>query len=444
MAKQITKVIRLKITKPIIPTSSWKEFHSIMKTLHEEVRIASNKVISYCNFYYSNQVNDTDYLQNKKLSNELYRIAREYSPSLQSYNSNSISREIENRYFSGLNSYKIKIENGEGNPPMGYKKDIPIPIADKNSFKIIPLENGQYNFAFPLVSTSFKKNWNAEAVKKNPEECFKMTDGIFVVGIDATNGSVKSILERCLSGEYKMGGSKLVKKDNKYYINLVYSFAADKTNSSLINDYILGVDLGCAVPAFVAVNYNSYSRNRIGGDYIIKEKLKYERLLDQAKHNALIECKGGHGRNSKVKLPNNIRHKKSNYTETCNRRIAKVIVDSAIKFRCSVIHMEDLSGFHQSHVQDKFLKQWTYYQLQLFVEQKAAQANIKVEYVNPKHTSQTCSKCGHVDPLNRPKGEFGASYFKCTKCGFSTHADFNAARNIAMKEPNKKKDKEVA
>lgn len=65
MAKQITKVIRLKITKPIIPTSSWKEFHSIMKTLHEEVRIASNKVISYCNFYYSNQVNDIDYLQNK-------------------------------------------------------------------------------------------------------------------------------------------------------------------------------------------------------------------------------------------------------------------------------------------------------------------------------------------------------------------------------------------
>jgi len=48
--------------------------------------------------------------------------------------------------------------------------------------------------------------------------------------------------------------------------------------------------------------------------------------------------------------------------------------------------------------------------------------------VNPAYTSQTCSKCGHVDKQSRCK-----SKFCCTSCGFESHADVNAARNIATK-----------
>jgi len=48
--------------------------------------------------------------------------------------------------------------------------------------------------------------------------------------------------------------------------------------------------------------------------------------------------------------------------------------------------------------------------------------------VNPAYTSQTCSKCGHVDKQSRVK-----QVFKCTSCGNTLHADVNAARNIALK-----------
>ncbi|MBD2203813.1 IS200/IS605 family element transposase accessory protein TnpB [Calothrix sp. FACHB-1219] len=45
--------------------------------------------------------------------------------------------------------------------------------------------------------------------------------------------------------------------------------------------------------------------------------------------------------------------------------------------------------------------------------------------VNPKHTSQKCQNCGHVDANNRDDEKF-----ICTSCGFMSHADINAAKNI--------------
>lgn len=46
--------------------------------------------------------------------------------------------------------------------------------------------------------------------------------------------------------------------------------------------------------------------------------------------------------------------------------------------------------------------------------------------VNPKHTSQTCSCCGHQDAQSR----VSQSEFKCTSCAHTSNADVNAAKNI--------------
>ena len=64
-------------------------------------------------------------------------------------------------------------------------------------------------------------------------------------------------------------------------------------------------------------------------------------------------------------------------------------------------------------------------QLLRFITYKAAEAGRDVIAVNPRHTSQTCHNCGHVDPENRQ-----ATQFRCTNCGHVDHADTNAARNI--------------
>jgi putative transposase len=51
----------------------------------------------------------------------------------------------------------------------------------------------------------------------------------------------------------------------------------------------------------------------------------------------------------------------------------------------------------------------------------------RVEKVNPAFTSQRCSACGHVAAESRKS----QALFRCTACGYSDHADVNAAKNIA-------------
>lgn len=57
---------------------------------------------------------------------------------------------------------------------------------------------------------------------------------------------------------------------------------------------------------------------------------------------------------------------------------------------------------------------------------KAEEAGPEVLSVDPRQTSTTCSKCGHVEGADRVKQEM----FSCRSCDFSAHADENAAWNI--------------
>jgi transposase len=51
----------------------------------------------------------------------------------------------------------------------------------------------------------------------------------------------------------------------------------------------------------------------------------------------------------------------------------------------------------------------------------------RVEKIHPAYTSQWCSACGHVAADSRES----QALFRCMACGYSGHADMNAAKNIA-------------
>jgi putative transposase len=57
---------------------------------------------------------------------------------------------------------------------------------------------------------------------------------------------------------------------------------------------------------------------------------------------------------------------------------------------------------------------------------KAESAGRIVVTVDPRHTSQRCAECGHVEAGNRVT----QAVFRCLVCGHEDHADVNAARNI--------------
>ncbi|MEH1988911.1 RNA-guided endonuclease InsQ/TnpB family protein [Nostoc sp.] len=64
-------------------------------------------------------------------------------------------------------------------------------------------------------------------------------------------------------------------------------------------------------------------------------------------------------------------------------------------------------------------------ELILKIQYLAAKQGKVVIKINPKHSSQECRNCGHIDKSNRD-GE----KFICTECGYHEHADIGAAKTI--------------
>ncbi len=62
----------------------------------------------------------------------------------------------------------------------------------------------------------------------------------------------------------------------------------------------------------------------------------------------------------------------------------------------------------------------------LALQTKIARTTGKLIEVDPRHTSQACSACGHISPDNRQS----QARFECVSCNYQDNADFNAAINI--------------
>ena len=56
---------------------------------------------------------------------------------------------------------------------------------------------------------------------------------------------------------------------------------------------------------------------------------------------------------------------------------------------------------------------------------KAQEEGFQVQMVDPAFTSQMCHACGHAHPRQRQ-----GDTFTCSACGYTDHADLNAAKNI--------------
>jgi predicted transposase len=60
---------------------------------------------------------------------------------------------------------------------------------------------------------------------------------------------------------------------------------------------------------------------------------------------------------------------------------------------------------------------------------KAERKGILLVRVDPRHSSRTCSKCGHCEKRNRKS----QSLFCCQSCGYEVNADYNAAQNLRQR-----------
>jgi len=117
--------------------------------------------------------------------------------------------------------------------------------------------------------------------------------------------------------------------------------------------------------------------------------------------------------------------KESRWMKDMNHCISKAIVDNC-KFGDMIV-LEELTYIRDrlqvARKQRRTLHSWAFGELQQFIEYKATEAGIPVVYIDPRYTSQRCSRCGEIGVRRKHN-------FWCPYCHLSNHADFNAAYNI--------------
>lgn len=301
---------------------------------------------------------------------------------------------------------------------LSYKSNQPLDLHKKSI--TLDYNNGTFYVTLKLLNRSGAEKYNTggSSVK------FK---------VQVYDNSTKTILERCIDGVYEISGSKLiyVQKKKQWRLNLCYAFKG-KAVEGLDKERILGVDLGVAYPICASV-YGDLSRFTIE-----KGEIEDFRKRVEARKRSLLRqgpvCGNGrigHGIHTRNKPVYKIEDKIARFRDTVNHKYSRALVDFAIKNRCGIIQMEDLTGITAEA--DRFLKNWSYFDLQTKIENKAKEAGIEVIYIKPRYTSQRCSKCGFIHKDNRPT----QSDFLCQKCGFKENADYNASQNIAIRDIDK-------
>lgn len=278
--------------------------------------------------------------------------------------------------------------------------------------------------------------------ERDVELYWKWVDKIMfkvILGNPRKSYQLREKFKRIFQNEILVGESSIQIKDGKIILNLTTK-SPHIPVEGLKDDVTVGVDLGVAIPAMCALNNDFYKRFAIGSkDDFLRIRTQIQSQRKRMQKNVVC-CRGGHGRNRKLSALERYDEHEKNFTTTYTHYVAKNVVDFALKNNAKYINMEDLTGYEDS--KHFILRNWSYYQMGMYIEQLASRYGIIVRKVKPEYTSQTCSVCGSSLPDQRRS----QSEFKCGNPNCKSHtmyknaengrfyfnADFNAARNIAM------------
>jgi putative transposase len=189
------------------------------------------------------------------------------------------------------------------------------------------------------------------------------------------------------------------------------------------SDEVTGVDLGLNRPAVTS------TRLFLGNRHWKEIDRRYFRIRRKLQSN------GSKSANRHLKK---LSKRQQRFHRDCDHVLSKRIVQNATPG--STIVLENLSNIRETskmgrgqqhkHVENKRrLHSWTFAQLYHFIAYKAQERGMAVVKIDPRHTSQTCSRCGYQARNNRRS----QSLFLCRTCGYCLNADLNAALNIREK-----------
>ena len=223
------------------------------------------------------------------------------------------------------------------------------------------------------------------------------------------------IIVPLIYGEYQKqrlgrirGQADLVYRDGKFYlyctIDLPDTAPVEPTD-------FLGIDLGVCQIATDS-DGRKYSGSELKAVRFRHRRLrtKLQKLQTRAATRRLKKLAG----------------KEQRFGRHTNHVISKQIVAEA-KRTGRGLAIEELTNIRDRvkarRPQRAVLHSWAFAQLRAFLTYKAALAAVLLVAVDPRNSSRECSICGHIEKANRQTQD----RFHCRACGFTAHADINAA-----------------
>lgn len=213
------------------------------------------------------------------------------------------------------------------------------------------------------------------------------------------------------------GDAQIFQRDGKWYACLPIRYSTDMPTVS-DGAQFFGVDLGIAKvatlvgPGVVRFWSGRAVQGRRRHFQVYRARMQRKKRLDKVRSS-----KG----------------KEKYWQRDVNHKISRELVNIVAGIPGGVVVLEQLSGIrsrvHGSKRFNRMMSNWAFRQLADMITYKAGHAGIPIVWIDPRKTSQTCSRCGHATRANRPD----QAHFKCVSCGYQVNSDYNAAVNISRK-----------
>jgi putative transposase len=231
----------------------------------------------------------------------------------------------------------------------------------------------------------------------------------------------RKAMKKYFNGTWKFGTAKLVHKYNKWFLHIPMTKEYQALDFAGVNN-IVGVDLGIN---FIATTYDSQGKTTFYNGNVVKHKRGAFKAIRKQ-----LQMRQTPSARKKLKQ---IGSRENRYVIDVNHQITKALVDKYP--RGTMFVLEDLTGVRsvteKVRVKNRYVSvSWAFYQFRQMLEYKAELNGQKVIVADPKYTSQTCPKCGHIEKANRNKK---LHTFKCKNCQYQSNDDRIGAMNLHRK-----------
>lgn len=208
-------------------------------------------------------------------------------------------------------------------------------------------------------------------------------------------------------------------RKGRIYLNLTIDTPEVEIST---NGNTMGIDIG--LTKFATCCTNDRKTLVINGGSIKDKRIKFLNLRKRLQHKGTLSAK---------RLLKKLSGRENRWMRNVNFCTVKTIINFAKENNISHIGIEDLINIRNSSKKlsknlRRSINSWAFYQFKEILCYKAKMNGISVIQVDPRFTSQACSKCGYVAKENRKSQKC----FKCLSCGYTHNADINAASNIEL------------